>query len=109
MAKLILKRIWQALPMLFAISILSFLLIKIAPGDPIQAFITPEMSAVDIERIRHNMGLDRPIYIQYISWLGNALQGNLGFSLVNHRPILVQIVERLPATLGLMGSSLILS
>jgi len=109
MAKLIIKRIWQALPMLFAISILSFLLIKIAPGDPIQAFITPEMSVADIERIRHNMGLDRPIYIQYISWLSNALQGNLGFSLVNHRPILVQIVERLPATLGLMGSSLILS
>lgn len=109
MLRMIMKRVIQAIPMLIVISIVSFLLIKLAPGDPVQAYITPEMNAVDIERITHNLGLDKPIHIQYFNWLKNALQGNLGFSLVNHRPVVDQIIERLPATLGLMGAALLLS
>nr|WP_212382172.1 ABC transporter permease [Alkaliphilus sp. B6464] len=95
--------------MLIVISIVSFSLIKLAPGDPVQSFITPAMSDNDILRIRQNLGLDRPVYIQYIQWLKNVITGNLGYSLINHRPVLNQILERIPATLGLMGSSLLLS
>lgn len=108
-ARMIIKRMLQAIPMLVAISIVSFLLIKLAPGDPVQAYITPEMGPTEIETIRENMGLNSPIHIQYIRWLKSALQGDLGYSLVNHRPVAMQIIERLPATLGLMGASLIIS
>src|SRR5690554_6253864 len=95
--------------MLIAVSIVSFLLIKLAPGDPVQAYITPEMEPADIERIRQNMGLNDPIHIQYIRWVKNMLKGDLGYSLVNHRPVVTQITERLPATIGLMFTSLIFS
>lgn len=67
------------------------------------------MKPSDIARIRHNLGLDKPIYIQYILWLKNVLKGDLGYSLINSRPISTQIIERLPATLLLMGSSLLIS
>lgn len=109
MRRLILKRIIQAIPMLIAISIVSFLLIKLAPGDPVQAYITPEMGPADIERIRENMGLNDPVHIQYIRWLINVFKGDLGYSLVNHRPVAMQIIERLPATVGLMLISMIFS
>ena len=82
---------------------------RIAPGDPIKAFITPRMNENDIIRIRHNLGLDQPVYIQYFCWLINTLKGNLGFSLINYRPVSTEISQRLPATLGLMGASLIFS
>lgn len=109
MIKVIVKRLLQAIPLLFFISIVSFLLIKLAPGDPVQSFVTPDMSQEDVERIRHNLGLDQPIYVQYVRWLINILSGDFGYSLISHRPVLTMIAERLPATFGLMGSSLLLS
>lgn len=109
MLKMIFKRLIQAIPILIFISIVSFLLIKLAPGDPVQTFVTPRMSENDIIRIRHNMGLDKPIYIQYFCWLANILKGDFGYSLINNRPVLTQMMERIPATLGLMGSSLLIS
>lgn len=109
MRRLIIKRVLQTIPMLIAVSIVSFLLIKLAPGDPVQAYITPEMGPADIERIRENMGLNEPIHIQYIRWVKNVLKGDLGYSLVNHRPVAAQIIERLPATIGLMLTSLVFS
>lgn len=109
MRRLIVKRVLQAIPLLIIISVISFLLIKLAPGDPVQAFITPKMSTADIERIRQNLGLDKPIYLQYFYWIKNILQGDFGYSLTNYRPVLDLILERIPATLGLMGASLLLS
>jgi len=109
MNNLLFRRLLQLIPMLLFISLVSFLLVKLAPGDPIQAFITPRMSPDDIERIRQSMGLDKPLPIQYLLWLKNVLQGDLGYSLIYHRPVLTMIAERIPATLGLMGASLILA
>jgi peptide/nickel transport system permease protein len=105
----IVRRIAQAIPLLFVISIVSFTLIKLAPGDPVLSFVTPNMGAEDVERIRQNLGLDQPMYVQYVVWLKNVLSGDLGYSLVNHRPVAEMIIERLPATFGLMGASLLLS
>ncbi|MCG7410694.1 ABC transporter permease [Paenibacillus sp. ACRRX] len=109
MKKYVLRRLLQLIPMLLFISIVSFALIRLAPGDPVMSFVTPNMSPEDIDRIRASMGLDQPLYLQYVYWLQNVLTGNLGYSLINHRPVLDLIVERIPATLGLMGSSLVLS
>ena len=95
--------------MLFFISLVAFLLVKLAPGDPVAAYITPRMAPEDIERIRQSLGLDKPLVTQYVLWLKNVLRGDLGYSLIYHRPVLEMIGERIPATLGLMGASLLLA
>ncbi len=105
----ILRRVLQAVPLLFFISLVSFALIKLAPGDPVLSFVTPNMGAEDVERIRQSLGLDKPVYIQYFLWLKNVLTGDFGYSLINHRPVLTMIAERIPATIGLMGTALVLS
>ena len=109
MNNVLVRRLAQLVPMLFFISLVSFLLVKLAPGDPVQAYMTPRMSPEDIERIRHSLGLDKPMFMQYLLWLKNVLQGDLGYSLIYHRPVLTMIAERIPATLGLMGASLVLA
>lgn len=109
MIKYVIRRLLQSIPILFAVSIFSFLLIRLAPGDPSLAYVNPEMELVDLDQVREDMGLNEPIYSQYIKWLRNLLQGNLGYSLINDRPVFDQIVERLPATIGLMGATMIIS
>lgn len=109
MRQMIIRRLLQTIPLLFFVSIVCFAMIKLAPGDPVLSFVTPNMHADDIERIRHNLGLDRPAYIQYLLWLKQLLQGDLGYSLVNHQPVLGQIIDRLPATAGLMGSAILIA
>lgn len=109
MSGLILRRFMQLIPMILFVSIVSFFLMHLAPGDPIQAYITPKMGADTVERIKKDLGLDKPIYLQYFHWLKKALQGNFGYSYVNHRPVLEKITSRLPATLGLMGTSLFIA
>ncbi|PWV98455.1 peptide/nickel transport system permease protein [Paenibacillus cellulosilyticus] len=106
MRQLIVKRLAQTIPMLFFVSIVCFAMIKLAPGDPVMSFVTPNMHAEDIERIRHNLGLDQPAYVQYVQWLKQLLSGNLGYSLINHQPVLDQILDRLPATAGLMACAI---
>lgn len=109
MKQLIAQRLLQTIPLLFFVSIVCFSMIKAAPGDPVLNFVTPNMHAEDIERVRHNLGLDQPAYIQYFKWLKGLLQGNLGYSLINHRPVLEQIAERIPATVGLMGGAIVIA
>ncbi|MBD3917856.1 ABC transporter permease [Paenibacillus sp. PR3] len=106
MRQLIVKRLAQTIPMLFFVSIVCFAMIKLAPGDPVMSFVTPNMHAEDIERIRHSLGLDQPAYVQYVQWLKQLLSGNLGYSLINHQPVLDQIIDRLPATAGLMACAI---
>jgi peptide/nickel transport system permease protein len=109
MNNVLVRRLAQLVPMLFFISLVSFLLVKLAPGDPVQAYITPRMNPEDIERIRQSLGLDKPLFMQYLLWLKNVLHGDLGYSLIYHRPVLTMIAERIPATLGLMGASLMMA
>ncbi|SFA85230.1 ABC transporter permease [Clostridium frigidicarnis] len=109
MARYILKRILQTIPMLIVISIISFTIMRMAPGDPAQSYIRPDMKYEEIKRIKENLGLNRPLYIQYGAWLSQILKGDLGYSLINFRPVYEQIGERIPATLLLMGISLIIS
>ncbi|EQJ71290.1 binding--dependent transport system inner membrane component family protein [Clostridioides difficile P36] len=103
------NRVKVLIPMLILISILSFGLLELAPGDPADAYINPLMSSQDIENIRVNMGLDKPAYIRYLNWLKNTLSGNLGISYINHMPVTEQIMEKMGNTFILMGTSLIFS
>lgn len=109
MLKMILKRLLETIPMIITISIVSFLLIRVAPGDPVRAMVTPESSVEDIEKIRESMGLNDNYLVQYNRWVKSVLKGDLGYSFSNHRPVADQIKERIPQTLGLMGSALLLS
>ncbi|WP_270647317.1 ABC transporter permease [Paeniclostridium hominis] len=109
MFKLILKRFKTLIPMLVIISIVSFGLLELAPGDPSDAYITPLMSYEEIENIKSNMGLDKPVYVRYINWVKNTLTGDLGVSYINHAPVAEQVMEKFENTLVLMGTSLIVS
>ena len=109
MLKMVFKRLLETIPMIITISIVSFLLIRVAPGDPVRAMITPESTVEDIEKIRENMGLNDSYIVQYNRWIKSVLKGDLGYSFSNHRPVADQIKERIPQTLGLMGSALLLS
>lgn len=107
--KRFLSKVVQSVVILFLVSILCFALTKLAPGDPVMTYVQPNMSEEYIETLRVRMGLDKPVYVQYFVWLKNILQGNFGYSQVNYRPVLEQILERLPATISLMGTSLVLA
>lgn len=81
--------------MLILISILSFWTFRISSWVTQQdAYINPLMSSQDIENIRVNMGLDKPVYKRYLNWLKNTLSGNLGISYINHMPVTEQIMEK---------------
>lgn len=109
MKEKIIKRLLNMIPMLFFITIISFILMHLAPGDPLQAYISPDMNVEDIERIRESLGLNDPIIVQYFKWLFNTIQGNLGYSMVNSKPVLDLILERLGPTILLSGSALLIS
>ena len=109
MKKHVTKRVLEAIPMLLFISFISYILMNLAPGDPAQGFRTPQMSEEQVAMIRASLGLDKPVVVRYFYWLKNTLRGNLGYSLITHQPVATEILSRLPATLGLMGASMILS
>ena len=73
-----LKRILAAIPLVFGISFLSFLIMHLAPGDPTLMFMDPSVSAEDLGQVRENLGLDQPLLIQFFLWLKQLLKGNLG-------------------------------
>lgn len=103
---MILRRFLLFFPLVLGMCMVSFFIMKLAPGDPSQIFFDPNMSPQDMAMIRHNMGLDRPIYVQFYFWFKEVLHGNLGYSYVTGRPVLSMILERLPATLILTVSNL---
>src|SRR5215208_189501 len=109
------ERFLQMIPTLLVITALVFGLILIIPGDPVMAmlgYVTDERSAVSPEvyaRMRERLGLDQPLYVQYLRWLGRAVQGDLGTSVVTGQPVLNLIVSRLPATVYLATASLALA
>ncbi len=112
MLRFVLRRLATALLMLLALSLLIFLLLRLTPGDPVTAYIDPSapMSSADIAGLRHRLGLDASLPVQYLHWLRDTLHGDLGFSSQHERaPVLTLIVERAGPTLMLMGSGLLLA
>ena len=105
-----LRRLLSAIPVMFIITFATFVLMQMLPGGPLAAYENnPEISQDDIQRLRHEMGLDRPIPVQYWAWLKNFVRGDWGYSFVTKRPVLQEIWDRLPNTLYLTGFSLILA
>jgi peptide/nickel transport system permease protein len=103
------RRVIQSIPVLFGITLVSFFLIHLIPGDPVSAMLgdhyTPKAAAV----LRHALGLDKPLWDQYLIFLGNVLHGNLGTSVYYQQPVTQIITERLSATVWLVVYSSILA
>ena len=116
MGAYILRRILISIPVLIGITIIGFVALKLSPGDPLVASINPEVLAnlashpELLEAERRRLGFDQPIFPnQYLRWLGGVFQGDLGYSISSHRPILPEITSRLPQTLLLMVISLVMA
>jgi peptide/nickel transport system permease protein len=110
MSRYVIRRLLQMIPLLIFISILSYSISVIAPGDPVQMFLPPEKKSISPEAmaaLRHKYGLDQPIYLRYFSWVKNTLQGNWGYSYRSHDLVTKEVLSRLPNTIILGVSSLI--
>jgi len=102
MTRYIIRRLVQAIPVLFVISVLVFALIQVMPNNPLSVYQNnPDISPEDLLRLEQEYGLRDPLPVKYAKWLSQVLRGNWGQSLVTHRPVLTEIAERLPNTLYL--------
>ena len=109
--KQILMRLGQMVLVLLGISFITFCLVMLAPGDPVRQMIAGNedivVSQLEIDALRHELGLDKPFIFQYLDWLGRVLQGNFGFSFMMRKPVLDALLDALPATVILaLASSL---
>ena len=95
------RRLIGAVPVILGISLLVFLLMHIAPGDPVTLLLGDDATPADVERMRREWGLDRPLMVQYADFLKRAVTGDFGRSLKFNEPVIKLIAERLPATLEL--------
>ncbi len=109
LARMVLVRIAQAVPTLLGVATLVFLLLHLTPGDPVDALLGETAMDVDRARLRHALHLDEPLAVQYAGFLKGLAVGDWGRSLVDGRPVLDLMLERLPATARLAGASLILA
>lgn len=109
MTKYIIRRGLQIIPVIIGISILVFLMMHLAPGDPVYMMLGEDATQEDYERIRKHYGFDRPIYIQYFEWAGNALRGDMGRSIRAGAPVTQLVLGRMGATLELAFFSLFVS
>jgi peptide/nickel transport system permease protein len=96
-------------PVAFLVTIIAFGLLRLAPGDPVLAFSGEVRDPEILNEMRHSLGLDQPLPIQYLAWLGHTVQGDFGRSIRTHQRVGEAIVERLPATLELTGAALLFS
>jgi peptide/nickel transport system permease protein len=96
----------QAIPLLFGVTILTFTIVKLTPGGVMGSYGVQSGTAQDLARIQEQLGLNRPLYIQYLSWLGRFVVGDWGRTLVSNQSVQQLIVEALPNSLLLIGASL---
>src|SRR5690554_388267 len=108
MGQYILRRLIALIPVLIGVSIVVFALIRMIPGDPVVTMLGERARVEDIERVRRELGFDRPIYIQYLEWMGEILRGDLGTSIINRTPVMVELRSRLAATLELVLVGLVI-
>ena len=106
----LIKRLLISIPTLLAISLVIFLVLALAPGDPLGEFASnPNITAEVRENIRKSLGLDQPLYIRYGKWISAFVQGDLGYSFTSRSPVLELILQRLPNTLAIVGIAYFIS
>jgi len=103
------RRILLLAPILIGVSMVSFLMVHLVPGDPVQIMLGHSPSATSPAMLRHELGLDLPLPVQYLHFVGNALHGDLGTSIRSGRPVVNEIGDRFPATLQLTCVAMVLA
>jgi peptide/nickel transport system permease protein len=109
MLRYIIKRMIWLVFVLLGLCAITFILSRVVPGDPAAAYLGPRAKAEQVEMVRIELGLDKPLYTQFFYYLRDLSRGNLGESLRTHRPVLVGIVDHLPASLELMFSAILIA
>ena len=106
----VVRRTIQTIPLLLLISMILFYILHNAPGGPLAPYLqNPHITQADIIRLKHNFGLDRPVYVQYLAWLGHVVRGDFGYSTSQSMAVGDAILDRMPATLELMVSAFVVS
>lgn len=107
MGAFLVRRLSQSVVLLLIVVTIAFFLMHLAPGGPLAVYsLNPSMRVEDLDRIKHNFGLDRPLPVQYVKWASGMIRGDWGRSYRDSRPVRVVIFDRLPATLELMITAL---
>lgn len=109
MTSFILRRLLLAIPTLFGVLVVAFLLLYVAPGDPVTAMIGERADPETIARLRAELRLDDPLPVRFGHYVGGVVRGDLGRSYITNRPILQDVVERFPKTLQLAGAAMLLA
>ena len=108
MAQYIARRLISLIPVLLGVSIVVFSLIRLIPGDPVIIMLGEKARVEDIERVREEMGFNRPIPVQYVEWMGKILRGDLGTSIINRTPVMGELKTRLAATIEMVVVGMII-
>ena len=109
MSRFLVRRLLLLVPVLMGVSVIVFLVLHLAPGDPAEIMLGPQATQVDRLRLRAELGLDDPLTMQYGRWLGHVVRGDLGRSLWMRRPVLGEVLTRFQATLLLTATALAIS
>jgi ABC-type dipeptide/oligopeptide/nickel transport system permease component len=109
MRRFIVRRLLVTIPVLFGVSVLAFAIMHVVPGDPVRLIAGPDAPEDVVQRMRVELGLERPLHVQYGSFLVRAVQGDLGRSLRSRAPVVDEILHRFPATLELTTVSMIIA
>ncbi|MEA2972686.1 MAG: peptide/nickel transport system permease protein [Actinomycetota bacterium] len=105
----VLARLLLAVPMLFILLTVTFVLLRVAPGDPVTATLGGRVSDARADQIRHDLGLDRPLWRQYTSYLADVAHGDFGRAITTNRPLRTTIADRFPATLELTLAAMVVA
>jgi len=108
-AQYLIRRLLSMLAVLFGVSILVFGMIHITPGDPARIMAGAAAGEESVQALRRQLGLDRPVHVQYLLWIGNVLRGSLGESIVLRRPVLDEVVQRFGHTVLLASGAIVIS
>lgn len=108
LSRYILRRLFLLLPVLLGVSLITFTISHVVPGDPARMMVGQRASEETVARIRHQLGLDQPLPLQYLNYVKGLLKGDLGWSIRNQRPVLQDLLDFFPATLELTLASLLL-
>ncbi|TMJ04655.1 MAG: ABC transporter permease, partial [Bacillati bacterium ANGP1] len=106
MLKFIRRRLLQLAPVLLGVSVLVFFGMHLIPGDVAQLLLGDKGTEADLQRIRHQLGLDRPVYVQYVRFLAGVLRGDFGISIRTRQPVMWEIGQALPVTVQLSLAAL---
>ena len=109
MTTFIVRRLLLAIPTLFGVLVVAFLLLYVAPGDPVMSMVGERADEETIARLRRELRLDQPVYVQFGHYVGGVVRGDLGRSYITNRPIQQDIRERFPKTLQLAGAAMLLA